>query len=184
MALNKGYLTAATTDESNENYTPYYAVDPILKYIDKTKTIWCPFDEKWSAYYRSFKDAGYSVIRSSIRENQDFFSYEPEGWDIIVSNPPFNIKDKILKRLNDLDKPFAILLPLNSLQGVDRYEWCFKYGVQLLAFDSRVCFHNANSMQKYVKGTPFASAYFCRGILPKDLIVEHLEQYEKPILNG
>lgn len=29
---------------SNENYTPYYAVDPILKYIDKTKTIWCPFD--------------------------------------------------------------------------------------------------------------------------------------------
>ena len=55
MATNTGYLTAERTAESNEMYTPYYAVDPILKYIPKDKKIWCPFDEEWSAFYQTFK---------------------------------------------------------------------------------------------------------------------------------
>ena len=58
MANNKGYLTATRTDESNEMYTPFYAVEPIIKYISKDKKIWCPFDEEWSAFYQSFKRGG------------------------------------------------------------------------------------------------------------------------------
>ena len=42
--LNKGYLTAKTNRESDEVYTPDYAVYPILKYIKKGSIIWCPFD--------------------------------------------------------------------------------------------------------------------------------------------
>lgn len=184
IAANTGYLTASTTDESNENYTPYYAVDPILKYIDKKLKIWCPFDEDWSAYYNSFKNAGYNVVRSCIQEGQDFFTYEPDDYDVIVSNPPFNIKDLILKRLEELGKPFAILLPLASLQGDDRYKWCFKSGVQLLSFDARIGFHQLDKMRntKPKEGTPFASAYFCRDILPRDLIVEKLIKYERPLI--
>ena len=60
MAINTGYLTAERTAESNEMYTPYYAVDPILKYIPKDKKIWCPFDEEWSAFYQTFKQGGVS----------------------------------------------------------------------------------------------------------------------------
>lgn len=37
MGLNTGYLKAARTEEGNEQYTPFYAVDPITKYIPKTK---------------------------------------------------------------------------------------------------------------------------------------------------
>lgn len=183
IARNIGYLTASTNDESNENYTPYYAIDPILKYIGKNLKVWCPCDEEWSAYYNSFKDAGYNVIRSSIQEGKDFFTYEPENYDVIVTNPPFNIKDKILKRLNELHKPFAILLPLNSLQGVSRYEYCFKNGIQLLTFDQRIEFHRIDKMDIPVKGSPFASAYFCRDVLPRDLIVEKLEKYNKPLIH-
>lgn len=40
---NKGYLTAS---DNNELYTPFYAVDPILKYIPRDKKIWCPFDKQ------------------------------------------------------------------------------------------------------------------------------------------
>lgn len=25
-------------------YTPYYAIEPLLKYIRPNSTIWCPFD--------------------------------------------------------------------------------------------------------------------------------------------
>ena len=180
MGLNTGYLTAEKTDESNENYTPYYGVDPIVKYISKDKIIWCPCDEEWSAFYQTFKQNGYQVIRSSLSEGKDFFTYEPDKWDVIVTNPPFNIKDKILERLYSFNKPFAVVLLMNSLQGKARYKY-FKEGIQLLSFDKRICFHNPDSMEHYIKGSPFASAYFCRDLLPKNLIVEELIEYEKPL---
>lgn len=178
MGLNTGYLKADR--DNNELYTPYYAVDHIMKYLPKDKTIWCPFDEEWSAFYRRLKEKGYKVVRSSLNEGQDFFIYEPEEWDVIVSNPPFSIKDKILERLYSFNKPFAILLPLNSLQGKSRYKY-FKDGIQLLSFDGRIHFHNGENMKQVVKGSPFASAYFCKDLLPKDLIVEKLNEYKRPL---
>ena len=179
ISLNKGYLTSDRED--NELYTPFYAVDPIIKYIPKGKIIWCPFDEEWSAFYVHLRELGYRVIRSSLSDEQDFFKYEPERWDLIVSNPPFSIKDKVLERLYSFQKPFAVLLPLNSLQGKTRYKY-FAGGIQLLSFDIRICFHNQKSMEHVIKGSPFASAYFCRNLLPKDLIVEELKPYERSLI--
>lgn len=178
MALNVGYLTSDR--EQNELYSPYYIVDHIIKYLPKDKIIWCPFDENWSAFYNRLKEGGYNVIRSSLAEGQDFFEYEPKNFDIIVSNPPFSIKDKVLKRLYSFNKPFAILLPLNSLQGKTRYKY-FKEGIQILSFDARVCYHNKEHMDSVVKGSPFATAYFCKDLLPKDLIVEKLVTYEREL---
>lgn len=114
MANNIGYLTSSKTPEHQELYTPYYAVKPIVKYIPKDYKIWCPFDMEWSSFYQTFKKNGFDVIRSHIDEGKDFFLYEPDDYDVIISNPPFNIKDQILKRLYDLNKPFAVLLPLNT----------------------------------------------------------------------
>lgn len=179
MSLNIGYLSSNKTD--NELYTPFYAVDPIIKYLPKDKVIWCPFDEEWSAFYIRLKELGYKTIRSSLKDEQDFFKYEPSSWDIIISNPPFSIKDKVIDRLYSFNKPFAILLPLNSLQGKTRYKY-FKQGIQLLSFDSRICYHNPNSMKIVIKGTPFASAYFCKDLLPRDLIVEKLVTYERELV--
>lgn len=125
MGLNQGYLKAARTEESNEQYTPFY-------------------------------------------------------YDVIISNPPFTQKDAVLKRLYELGKPFAILLPLNSLQGVSRYKY-FKQGIQILTFDKRIGFHNPENMKEYKKGSSFATAYFCKDVLPKDLIVEELKEYQKAL---
>ena len=167
MPINKGYLTSNRKASGDEVYTPKYAIYPILKYLPKDKIIWLPFDEDWSNYNKVLLDNGYRVVRSSLAENQDFFKYEPNKWDIIVSNPPFSLKDKILERVYKFNKPFMLLLPLNSLQGQKRYN-SFKKGIQLLAFDKRIDFNK--------KGVAFASAYFCRNILPNDLILEELEK--------
>lgn len=182
MALNKGYLTAKRDAASNEQYTPFYAVEPITKYIPKTMKVWCPFDCEWSAFFQTF-DRGWQVERSSLEDGKDFFSYEPDSYDIIVSNPPFTEKDRVLERLYALGKPFAILLPLNSLQGVSRYQY-FKQGIQLLSFDKRIAFHNPEDMEHFKRGSSFATVYFCKDVLPKDLIVEELLEYEKPLKEG
>lgn len=183
MALNTAYLTCGRNASADEVYTPFYAVQPILKYIPKDKVIWCPFDEEWSAYYQSFKENGYEVVRSSLAEGQDFFNYQPNTpFDIIVSNPPFSKKDKVLKRLDEIKKPFAVLLPANAIQGHNRYVNCFKNGIQLLCFDYRVDYHTNFNFETYAKGNHFASAYFCRDILPNDLIIEELKKYERPLI--
>ena len=182
--LNVGYLTSDTTASGDEMYTPFYAVTPLIKYLknNEYKTIWCPFDEEWSAYVRTFREEGFKVIRSSLSDGKDFFRYEPkESYDVIISNPPFSRKDAVLRRLDALGKPFAILLPLNSLQGKSRFE-VFKNGIQILAFDQRIGFHSLKSMVTPIEGTPFASAYFCRDFLLRDLVVEKLDKYNKPLV--
>lgn len=181
IGLNVGYLTS--DKEDNELYTPFYAVDHIIKYLPKDKTIWCPFDEEWSAFYQRLKEEEFDVVRSSLQDRQDFFEYEPDEFDIVVSNPPFSLKDKVLERLYSFNKPFAILLPLNSLQGKTRYKY-FKQGIQILSFDARVSYHDKEHMDTVVKGSPFATAYFCRDLLPKDLIVEKLITYEHPLIKN
>ena len=119
MAINIGYLTCDRTSAGDEAYTPFYAVEPLLEFVPKDKVIWCPFDEEWSAYYQLLTENGYEVVRSSLKEGQDFFSYEPNAWDILISNPPFSKKNDVLKRAFDFGKPFALLLPVNSIQVSD-----------------------------------------------------------------
>lgn len=62
MALNVGYLTCDRTAKGDEVFTPFYAVQPLLEFMpDKSKTIWCPFDEEWSAFVQTFKRGGGGV---------------------------------------------------------------------------------------------------------------------------
>lgn len=183
MARNNMYLKSNTTSEGDEVYTPFYAVEPLLEFIPKDKIIWCPFDEKWSAFYQLFVEQGYKVIRSSIIEGQDFFTYEPqEHWDIMISNPPFSKKNKVLERAFNFNKPFALLLPVNSIQGKGRHK-IFNNQIQLLVFDLRVDYHTWGNMQNYTKGNHFGSAYFCRDILPTKLELRKLNKYDRPLIN-
>ena len=56
MANNIGVLKANKSND--ECYTPFYAVEPLLEFIPKGKTIWCPFEEEWSAFVQTFKTGG------------------------------------------------------------------------------------------------------------------------------
>lgn len=174
MAQNKGYLTAKTDKESDEYFTPKEAVIPLLDYIRKEDIIWCPFDYEDSSFVRIFQENENKVIFSHIDEGKNFFYYEPEiPYDIIISNPPFSCKDDVLKRLNELKKPFAMLLPLPTLQGQKRFEYL--QNSQALIFDKRINFYQNREQTKMAKGVAFASIYICKNFLPKDLIFRRLE---------
>jgi len=131
LALNVGYLTS--DKEDNELYTPYYAVDHIVKYLPKDKTIWLPFDEEWSSFNKRLTELGYKVVRSSLAEGQDFFEYEPKHWDLIVSNPPFSIKDKVLERLYHL-RFFYRLIPYKVKQDINILKMVFRFLVLMQEF--------------------------------------------------
>lgn len=162
--------------ESDECYTPEYAILPILKYIPKDFKIWCPFDKPSSNYVKVFEKTGYKVICSHIDEGGDFFEYEPKEYDIIVSNPPFSLSLEVLERLYNLGKPFIMLMPLKYLQAKGRGELFVKNGIQLLTFDKRIGYYTNGDMTKPKEGNYQASSYFCWKILPRDLIIEILNK--------
>ena len=95
---------------SDEKYTPRYAVLPIIKYLSQKARVWCPFDTEHSEFVLALKEHKFKVVHSHICTGQDFFEYEPERWDVIVSNPPFSNKLAVFERCLGFGKPFALLM--------------------------------------------------------------------------
>lgn len=171
----------STSKESDEVFTPFYAVEPILEFIPEDKVIWCPFDHEWSAFVQLLKARGNEVVFSHIENGKDFFSYEPPYWDMIISNPPFSKKDKILRRCFEFGKPFALLLPVKSIQGKARVAMFEKYGIELLVFGDRVNYHTRQDYTNYREGNHFGSFYICHDLLPDKLVFKTLQPYQKAL---
>ena len=178
MGLNRAYLQSGRTSESDECLTPRYGVLPMVKYLKACgfKKIWCPFDDSNSFYVRVLRSHGFIVHNTSLFNGYDFLTYQPRffDFDVIVSNPPFSIKDEVLQRCYSFGKPFAVLLPQNSLQGVTRVDMFLKYGMEYLGFDKRICFYTNGNYASWSAGNHFASGYFCHNILPDKMIFEKL----------
>ena len=141
--------------------TPKYAWKNIQQYIPKDKIIWEAFmgDGKSGEY---LKEIGFNVIHN----DNDFF--ESNEGDVIVSNPPFSDKNKTMKRLKELDKPFIILLPQPAINTTAIRE-LFKNELQIIIPRKRIQFvKNGNELQNKCN---FDCFYYCYKMdLPRDII--------------
>jgi len=156
--------------KNDENYTPAFAVKPILQYIPKGSVIWCPFDKVDSQFVEVISDAGFDVCFSHIDDpaGGDFFNYEPEDhWDIIISNPPFTGKKLIFERAMSFGKPFALMMTNTWLNDSAPKKLFMDTDLQLLMFDSRIDFSGENKIT-------FSTSYFCSGFLPKQIVMAEL----------
>lgn len=161
------YAKYLHSNKSDEKYTPRYAVLPIVKYLPRHAVIWCPFDTGNSEFVLTLKEHGFKVVHSHLFTGKDFFEYEPERWDIIVSNPPFGNKAKIFERCLSFGKPFALLMSNFWLNDASPCRLFKDKELQLLLFDKRVQYNNTSRV-------PFASSYYCHKILPKQIVFENL----------
>lgn len=152
---------------NDECYTPRYAVVPIVKYLDKDKVIWLPFDTVESEFYKVLTEEGFKIINSHITTGQDYYTYEPEEWDVMVSNPPFTNKRGIFERALSFNKPFALIMSNTWLNDAAPKQLFKDRELQLLMFDKRIQFNDD-------KKITFSSSYYCWNLLPKQIIMEHL----------
>lgn len=158
---------------NDECYTPEYAITPLIQYVPHDVIIWCPFDTDSSAYVRVL-NKHFTVIASHITNNHDYYTYEPQRWDIMISNPPFTNKRKIFERALSFNKPFALLMSNTWLNDAAPMQLFAHKQLQLLMFDRRI---------RYIcpDGRPnnkitFSSSYYCWNFLPQQIIMHALSR--------
>lgn len=170
--------------KNDECYTPAYGVEPILKYIPENAVVWCPFDTEESEFVKQISKT-HKVIRSHIKDGQDFYTYEPEEeWDCIVSNPPFTNKRKIFERVLSFNKPFALIGNVLWLNDSTPKLIFDDKKLQLLMFDKRMEFYGPGTEGNKSKNVPFSSIYYCYDFLPQQLVFEKLNKPKKERKNG
>ena len=152
------------TGNGDEYFTPRYVVEILLSYLKETsiKTIWCPCDKKDSEFVKVFEENGYKVIYSHIHNGQDFLTYKPiEEYDIIITNPPFSIKNKIIERCLELNKPFVLLLSATVIQSASLIKLLERTPeLFFIMFDKRISYSGDRP--------PFPSWYFTSRILKEN----------------
>lgn len=161
--------------ENDECFTPAYAVKAILPYLKPGHVVWCPFDDETSQFVIQLRDAGFKVIRSHLRNGQDFYTYEPdEPWDVLISNPPFTNKREIFERAMAFGKPFALVMSNTWLNDAAPKQIFKNVNFQLLMFEERMKFLNQDNSENKIT---FSSSYFCVDFLPKTIVFDSLKNY-------
>lgn len=154
-----------TFSKHDDYMTPASAWEAIKEYIPKDKEIWEPFYGDGTSG-QILSDLGFDVIHEPI----DFFQ-EDHG-EVIVSNPPFTLKQEVLERLNELDKPFILIMPCSTLT-TQYMRRIFGSRIQILIPRRRIQFRKINSAGEEVDTGKcnFDCFYFCYKInLPRDIV--------------
>jgi hypothetical protein len=151
----------STDAKADECYTPANGVEPIMKYLDKSLTYYECASGRSSSIVDAMTNNGFNIIGS---EDRDFLVDDiPANVDVIITNPPYSIKDDFISRCYELDMPFALLLPVSAIQGVRRGKMFLDNGIEVLVLNRRIGFNNHKSCS-------FGVAWFCHKILPERLM--------------
>ncbi len=143
--------------------TPAYALNPLLPYLTTRMTIWEPAcGEGYLAL--ALEQLGFRVIRSDILTGQNFFQYQPDeqDWDL-VTNPPYSVKYKFLARCYELNRPFALLMPVETMGAKSAQVLFRRHGVEMIWLDRRINFKMPNKGWEG-SAAQFPVAWFTHGL--------------------
>lgn len=160
---------------NDEFYTPYYAVEPILKYMKPESKILCPFDTEDSVFVKTFKERGHLVVSSHVSNGEDFFNIDLSGYDYIISNPPYSLKGKVLEKLFESGTPFAMLVGVVGLfESQHRFNMFKSNKFEIMYLNKRVAYFKDYLEQKPSLNPPFSSVYVCSKMLPNQIVFEEV----------
>lgn len=161
---------------SDDFQTPAFALKPLLPYLEKDWTIWeCACGK--GNLVKGLEKFGFDAIGTDILGGHDFTKWLPPYFDCIITNPPYRHKQAFLERCYELGKPFALLLPLTTLETGKRQALMRDNGVEIILFDKRINFETPNMIEK--SSSWFATAWFTNGLnIGSQLTFAKLEEGE------
>ncbi len=146
--------------------TPAYALTPLLPYLPKGMTIWEPAAGE-GYLQRALSDGGFWVVSGDLITGQNFFEYEPDRWDCLVTNPPFSIHSEWLERCYQLGKPFALLLKVDILGNKWEQAMFDQFGIEVIFVSPRINFKMPRlgwGDGDHKSSATFATAWFTWGL--------------------
>tara|TARA_R110000824_G_scaffold321815_1_gene508612 strand:- start:61 stop:564 length:504 start_codon:yes stop_codon:yes gene_type:complete len=142
--------------------TPKKVLQDIIPFISKDKIIYDPF--YCDGYVKTeWKDLGYECLNNKV----DAYIPVKFDFDIIITNPPFSMKKKVIDLCLSYNKPFMILLPIDTLGS----KWIKPYfnKFQYLIPNGRYNFYKKN---KDNKGAWFDTMWLCYNINLDNTIIK------------
>lgn len=152
--------------------TPPYALTPLLQYLNPEWTVWeCASGD--GLLTNALKENGFqSVISTDITKHEQFdfldSLWQPEHWDVLITNPPYSLKYKFIKRCFELGKPWALLMPTDTFSAATAANLFDVYGYEILFMTPRVDYFMPNAGWSGA-GSQFSTAWYCHGLLPKQI---------------
>ena len=157
-------------NHSDELYTPEGAIDILIPYLRKEWTIWeCAYGTGKLA--KHLENKGFKVKGA---KGINFLKCNcPLASDVIITNPPFSLKIEFIKKCYEFKKPFALLLPLTTLEGIKIQTMFKEKGIQILFPRGRIDFNGK-------KAPWFYTCWFTYGLnLPKELNYDGIPPFPK-----
>lgn len=167
--MKQAMINYMQQEKNDELYTPKEAIYPILKYLDKSKIYWECTDFGESNITKILKENGFKVV-STNKDELDFLNDTAKfNFDVIITNPPYSLKNEFLHKCYEYNKPFLLLLPLTALEGKERNKLYRENGIEIIVLDKRINFmKNKNNVW-------FNTSWFCKGIANKQLNFEEVK---------
>lgn len=164
------------TVKKDEYYTPPYAIEPLLKYVQTGKKVWCPFDTEESLFVQMLRNMGCEVIATHIFNQEDFFELNVDC-NYIISNPPYSLKAEVFERLFALGKPFAMLVGVVGLfESQRRFSMFRDNPFEIMFMNKRVSYFEDYSDQQPALNPPFSSIYLTSKMLPDRIVFEEIDK--------
>ncbi len=134
-----------------DNYdTPIKAWEDIMNLgIPKNIKLWLPFYNTGNAK-KYLENMEYENI---IHKNKDFFTYKEED-AIVIDNPPYSIKEKVIEKLFNSGISFSLLLPLDTMER----KYFKKYDINFQLIIPAIRYNFSGSKKNNV---PFKTCWFC-----------------------
>jgi len=175
-----------TSQNYDRCYTPPYAIEPLLAYLSRDLVIWEPCAGAGDLA-RALRSRGYTVIatelvderRDGVIGGKNFFTWAPDHFDIIITNPPYSIKPAIYARCEQLGCPFALLVPVETIGSGDLHPLFERINHQQLLLDSRVDFKMPSHMTWLEGSAQFPTFWSCRGLLDKPVAYGKIKALKK-----
>jgi hypothetical protein len=160
-----------TSDTRDRCETPGYALDPIVPFLNPNWRIWEPACGT-GRIMRRLSELRFKVTGSDLMEE-----WQPDQFDAILTNPPYSIKPQWIRRCYQLGKPFALLVPVETIGSGEVQRMMEEQGAEILLLNKRVNYYMPIQGMKKGTGAQFPSLWLCWKILPAPIVYGRITRW-------
>ncbi|MEK6935976.1 MAG: hypothetical protein AABW67_04245 [Nanoarchaeota archaeon] len=145
----------------NEMFTPPEGMKYIIPFLDKKLIYWeCCYGQGHMA--KELEKNGFKVVGN---KDIDCLKEQPKEWDFLITNPPWKTNKDFIRRAIELKKPFAFLIRLEHLGGVEALELLKDLDFHIIIPRNRINFITPKMLQGIkVGGSLFHSIWLTYGL--------------------